>query len=132
MSPVPLLCLLEWQEGTHLPGTRGALWTCVFSAHFRGFPGENPTVSHGTPPVSLPSAWQEVLSGRVGQSENDHQAGPVEQNPLSITTTVQPPASLCYQAGAPTTAFIFNTFRHGKTRRSSEWGSQSPSHLSPA
>lgn len=41
-----------------------------------------PTVFHGAPPVSLTSAWQEVVLDRKSRWENNHQAGPPGHSPL--------------------------------------------------
>lgn len=90
MSQFPLPCLLQWQDGAHLPDAMGALWTWMFSAHYCGIPGELPqlpgsphlTASQGTPSVSSISAWQEAPLGMEGCSENHCQAGPLGHNPL--------------------------------------------------
>lgn len=84
MSPASLLCPLQWHKGTPLPAFVGALWTQQFSgrAPLVGRHSPNPTVSCGTPPVSLTSAWQDAILGKEGRSENHHQAGRPEQNLL--------------------------------------------------
>lgn len=98
MSPVPLLCLLEWQDAAHLPVTVEDLGIRMYSSHFCGFLGElpwltdapHPTASHRIPPVSFTSAWQEALLGRWVSLKNNLQADTLEHNPLPChNTTVQ-------------------------------------------
>lgn len=110
--------LLQWQEGAPLPTTVGALWTHRFSGR-APMAGRHPhpTVSRGTPPVSLASAWQEAVLGREGRSENKHQAGPPEHNPLPRHRWRQcsHPSSLCCR-------FPLRHHPHRQTQHSSASG----------
>lgn len=117
-----------------MPATVGALRTQLFSGRAPWLADTpHPTVSCGTPPVSLTSAWQEAILGREGRSENNHQAGPPEHNPMPCHRRLRRSHPLHSAA-----AFLFDTIRHRETQsflsfrgcaRLSEWVLEPP-HLS--
>lgn len=119
MSPVLLLCALRWQEGAHLPSTVGALWNQMCRGR-APLVGRHllPTVSHGTPPVSVTSAWQEAVLGREGRWENNHQAGPPEHGPQNTALYPITGATAATPLHSATT-FLFYTVRLRETQLSS-------------